>query len=189
LKRIFLITILTFFTVVNFNSYADTDDVFKWTWEGGTKSLTVGYTTDLKSEGTNISTGAKCWNGIDDNVNISGVYYDNNTSHIKVQTGTGNANVVAYAKLYNKNWLGGYTNESMSAFTGTTDYCTVTVCTANYNNYNDVWKRAVISHEVGHCLALDHPSPAAYANMSPTLTVNYSTTPATHDMDNLKAKW
>jgi hypothetical protein len=183
-------TILTFFTVVNFNSYADTDDVYKWTWEGGTKSLTVGYTTDLKSEGTNISTGAKYWNGIDNNVSISGVYYDNNTSHIKVQIGDQlDENTIAFASLYNKNWLGGYNKENMSTFTGTADYCTVTICTTSYNNFNDLWKKAIICHEVGHCLALDHPSPAVYANMFPIVNTNYATTPVTHDIDNLKAKW
>jgi predicted Zn-dependent protease len=172
-------------------SYADTDDVFPFTWGVDTTDFSVqAFTTTFTDK---IQTHSYDWNGIDNNIFVSSttwnIYMDDEGCDIKFYETDLPGTTIGRTKFYNKS-LGIYWEVSYS-YTGSIEQSRIYLDNASggLGDLSDEWQVKTIVHEIGHALALAHPDCGSDALMQQGQSSPAKSTIQTHDEDNLKNKW
>lgn len=162
--------------------------------ENGTSSLSVQMFPSAYDFYDNIYAVYQSWNDISSAVSIDGfTYYADGTNQNKdiqivgaALTGT----TLANTSIYSKNILGVYTQQGFWSYTGKVSKAVITIDTSGrFGGQTDTWERKTIIHELGHALALDHPSCTNRAIMHQTSSSYVSSSMQSHDRDCLIEKW
>lgn len=175
-------------------SAASCGEYVDWTWKNGTSSLSVQVFPSAYEFYDNIYAVYDKWNDISSEVSIDGfTYYADGTNQNKdiqifgaALTGT----TLASTGVYSKNILGVYTQQNFWTFTGKVSKAVITIDTSGrFGRQTDTWEQKTIIHELGHALALDHPSCTNPAIMHQTSSSYVSSSIQSHDEDCLVEKW
>lgn len=158
-----LLTLILTCSFVTSASAASCGEYVDWTWKNGTSSLSVQLFPSAYDFYDNIYAVYQSWNDISSEVSIDGfTYYADGTNQNKdiqivgaALTGT----TLANTGIYSKNTLGVYTQQGFWSYTGKVSKAVITIDTSGrFGGQTDTWERKTIIHELGHALALDHPS-------------------------------
>lgn len=189
-----LLTFVIFCSFATSASAASCGEYVDWTWKNGTSSLSVQVFPSAYDFYDNIYAVYQKWNGISSAVSIdSFTYYADGTNQNKdIQivgaelTGT----TLANTGVYSKNILGVYTQQNFWTYTGKVSKAVITIDTSGrFGGQTDTWEQKTIIHELGHALALDHPSCTNPAIMHQTSSDYVKSSIQSHDKECLIAKW
>ena len=188
-----LLTLILTCSFVASASAASCGEYVDWTWKNGTSSLSVQLFPSAYDFYDNIYAVYQSWNDISSEVSIDGfTYYADGTNQNKdiqivgaALTGT----TLANTGIYSKNTLGVYTQQGFWSYTGKVSKAVITIDTSGrFGGQTDTWERKTIIHELGHALALDHPSCTNRAIMHKTSSSYVSSSMQSHDRDCLIEK-
>lgn len=134
------------------------------------------------------------WNDISSAVSIDGFTYyadgTNQNKEIQIVGAALTGTTLANTGVYSKNVLGVYTIQNFWTYTGKVSKAVITIDTSDrFSGQTDTWERKTIMHELGHALALDHPSCTDPAIMHQSDSDYVSSSIQSHDEDCLIEKW
>lgn len=175
-------------------SAASCGEYVGWTWKNGTSSLSVQVFPSAYDFYDNIYAVYQEWNDISSAVSThTFTYYADGTDQNKdiqivgaALTGT----TLAVTVVCSKDVFGDYIAQDFRTFTGKVRKAVIIIDTSGtFGGYTDTWQKKTIIHELGHALALDHPSCTNRAIMHPTASPYVSSSMQSHDEDCIIEKW
>lgn len=189
-----LLAIVIFWSLSTSVSAASCSEYVGWTWKNGTSSLSVQVFPSAYDYYDNIYAVYQEWNNISSAVSIDGfTYYANGTNQnkdIQIVGAELTGSALASTGVYSKNIFGVYTHENFWTFTGKASKVVITIDTSGtFGTQTDTWQQKTIIHELGHALALDHPTCTDPAVMHQSISPYVSSSMQSHDEDCLIEKW
>ena len=189
-----LLALVLAYSFVASASAASCGEYVGWTWKNGTSSLSVQLFPSAYDFYDNIYAVYQEWNDISSAVSIDGfTYYTDGTNQnkdIQIVGAALTGSTLANTGIYSKNNLGVYTHQNFWSFTGKVSKAVITIDTSGtFGGQTDTWERKTVIHELGHALALDHPSCTNRAIMHQTRSPYVSSSMQSHDEDCLVEKW
>lgn len=199
LKKFLLVCVLMIvFNSSIFSAEACTNAYFSWTWNNSVDSyaLTVNnYSTDFYNQ-ISASDCVFVWNNISSNIRISSYTYggmgnieEDYSGDINLYSSDLPGDILGITDLY-KNLVGSYV--PVSPMSGEKIIHARIQLDTSLLNEQSGWKNCTIIHEIGHALALRHPIEVNCTSrcvMQQASSSYVTTTIATHDQNNLRAKW
>lgn len=171
-------------------------DYYAWTWESDTTQLRVQRFRSANMYASDISAVWRDWNDISPNIRLVALGSTTATPEelgyeIEIKGKELSGTTMAQTSIYTKDSQGNWTPELSLFFTGEIQKAVIWLDTRSSGLYarTDAEQRKTITHELGHALALAHPTCGNAALMIQGYTPPATLTIQWHDEVNLQFKW
>lgn len=193
-----VISLFLIMALVSFPSdrvFAHTDS-FPWTWNINPTQLRVQRFRSADVYASDVQAVWRNWNDISTNIRLISLTTTTATPEdlgheIQIIGQPLSGDTMARTAIWTKDSKGNWIPQLIATFTGQVQKAIITLDTRidGLQSYGDTQQRKTIMHELGHALALSHPSCNCSALMHQTYNPPAAMTIQYHDKNHLRAKW